>query len=102
MDQVQSDNVARILKELGFLAAEKGWFEGRIEVGGKSFSTRIGVPDEFPAKLPHIYFDETELPGPIAHVEEVGKVCIAHSTGLLLDRRNPEGILRESIERAKR
>jgi hypothetical protein len=91
-----------VLADLGFQPGENG-FEGHLELDGIGrFAVRIEIPSEFPAKLPIISFREDELQRTIAHVMDNGRVCIAHTSGVLLDRHNPEGILHESVERARK
>jgi molybdopterin/thiamine biosynthesis adenylyltransferase len=90
-----------VLADLGFQPGDNG-FEGQFELDGFGrFAVRIEVPSEFPARLPVISFRDDELGRAIAHVME-GKACIAHTSGVLLDRHNPEGILRESVARARK
>jgi molybdopterin-synthase adenylyltransferase len=91
-----------ILEERGFALTAKGVFEGKLNiVGVGQFSAKVVLPSDFPNKLPEIFLVESELPRPIAHVFEKGQVCIANTSGVLLDRSNPAGIICESIDRAQ-
>jgi molybdopterin-synthase adenylyltransferase len=101
MDASLEQLILETLGELGFSRTDGDSFSGKIQVEGYGeFQTRIQIPPEFPSALPAVSFPIAELPQVLPHIDQQGKSCLAHATGLLLDRRNPAGILRESVERA--
>jgi molybdopterin/thiamine biosynthesis adenylyltransferase len=63
---------------------------------------RVSLPDCFPDQLPVVEVDRTSLPRRVPHIERSGKICLAPTTGILLDTENPEGIVRDSLEIARR
>lgn len=91
-----------LLEELGFVSNYGGRWQGALdcqEYG--SLTVTLSLPEEFADKLPEISVNRTSLPRKIPHLEKTGKVCIAGTTGLLLDAGNPRGIVAESLQRAK-
>jgi molybdopterin/thiamine biosynthesis adenylyltransferase len=83
------------------LAADGAWV-GRMGAGGHGdLDARVVLPPEFPQALPEVYVDRAGLPRRVPHVEKSGKVCIVPSTGVLLDARNPRGLVRDAVERAR-
>lgn len=90
------------LRERGYSLGAEGAWTGRIDAGEHGdLDARVILPPEFPQTLPEVYIDRASLPRRVPHVEKTGKVCIAPTTGVLLDARNPRGIVRDAIERAR-
>ena len=86
----------------GYTPGASGRWEGLIDAGGHGvLKSSISLPPEFPHELPEVYVDRSQLSRRIPHIEQDGKICIAPSTGLLLDASNPRGIVRDAIERAR-
>ncbi|MBI4455143.1 MAG: hypothetical protein HY644_04510 [Acidobacteria bacterium] len=68
--------------------------EGHIPV-------RLALPDSFPHGVPSVFVNRDDLQRRIPHVEKTGKICVAPSVGVLLDSENPDGIVRDALERAR-
>jgi molybdopterin/thiamine biosynthesis adenylyltransferase len=67
-----------------------------------SLNSKVRLPPDFPQVLPEVFIDRSQLSRRIPHVEKDGKICIAPSTGVLLDTSNPRGLVRDAIERARK
>jgi len=91
---------ASALEERGFLAGADDSWRGTVTAGGSTWRMRAMLPASFPDVLPEV-FVEGEF-GALAHVERNGKVCIAPSTGVLLDTTRPEDLVRDALDRATR
>jgi molybdopterin/thiamine biosynthesis adenylyltransferase len=96
------DTVIHALQELGFDAGEKEYSAKRDFGSAGRLTLRIVLPADFPARLPAVYVNPSELPRSIAHVDSNGKVCIAPESGILLDTANPSGIVRDAVQRAEK
>lgn len=91
-----------LLAERGFSLVAGCWV-GALDVGRpEGIPVRVSLPARFPDALPEVRLDRSALPRRIPHVEQDGKVCIAATTGLLLDAENPRGLVAESLARAAR
>lgn len=71
---------------------------GRIAVAGHGLEVTVRVPRGFPADLPHV--EVSGLPFRIPHVARDGDVCFAVRQGLVVDRRDPAGVLRQALASA--
>ncbi|GMU07933.1 ThiF family adenylyltransferase [Corallococcus caeni] len=71
---------------------------GKMTVEGKTFWLRVRLPWEFPLCLPIVSVENTESEAVLPHFTNDNEVCFASDVGLL-DRRRPEAILHESLER---
>ncbi|MBD0405296.1 ThiF family adenylyltransferase [Flammeovirga sp. EKP202] len=60
----------------------------------------IGFNENFPLVKPIFFIKSFNQYGFIPHVEPDGFVCFAHDEGLVLDFKNPKGIIEESINLA--
>ncbi|MDF4203105.1 ThiF family adenylyltransferase [Maribacter sp. SA7] len=60
----------------------------------------IGFKDNFPLGKPIIFIKSYNQFGFIPHIDPDGYVCFAHDEGLVLDFKNPKGIIEESIKLA--
>lgn len=91
-----------ILNELSFIKeAERKWV-GKIdcmEYGLVNIS--FILPAFFPDNLPEVYVDRDSLNHRVPHIEQNGKICLVHNTGLLIDASNIRGIIIESLNLAK-
>jgi hypothetical protein len=91
----------RSLEDLGFTWSGAEW-TGFLRVDTTPpVNARVTLPEEFPDVLPEIRVDRKSLPKRVAHVEESGKVCIAPSSGVLIDADRPGDLVIESLERAE-
>ncbi|MRT94582.1 hypothetical protein EMN46_16725 [Ancylomarina sp. 16SWW S1-10-2] len=66
----------------------------------KKESFYIGFKDNFPLDKPIIFLETYNQFGFIPHIDPDGYVCYAHDEGLVLDFKNPKGIIEDSIELA--
>jgi len=79
-----------------------GW-RGDVQVGdGRRIPIQVLLPDGFPDQLPIVEVDRNSLPRRVPHIEKAGKSCLAPSSGILLDIENPEGLVRDALEIARR
>ena len=90
------------LRERGFVIGSNGVCEITLNLGSfGDISGRAVLPPEFPDELPVISIDRTTLPRRVPHVEKSGKICLAPSTGVLLDATAPRQLIRDSLNRAQ-
>ncbi|MBL4561182.1 MAG: ThiF family adenylyltransferase [Labilibaculum sp.] len=66
----------------------------------KKESFYIGFKDNFPLGKPIIFLETYNQFGFIPHIDPDGYVCYAHDEGLVLDFKNPKGIIEDSIKLA--
>lgn len=84
------------------LVSDGDLWRGEFQIdGGKKITIWVFLPEFFPDELPVIMVDRLQLPRQIPHIEKSGKICLAPSTGILLDKENPEGIIRDSLKIAQ-
>jgi molybdopterin/thiamine biosynthesis adenylyltransferase len=90
------------LKARGFGRADDGVWSGTLDCGehGAVLAT-VQLPEDFPGVIPEIFVERSALARRVPHVEKSGKVCIAPTTGVLIDTANPRGVMREAFERAQ-
>lgn len=75
--------------------------EGNIELDGKKARLRIELEESFPNTPPRFFLTPPMAFGRLPHVQPPhGYICSLPKEGLLLDRYNPEGVLREGYKRA--
>lgn len=69
----------------------------------KEISLLIGFDEFFPLTPPSIFLNEESFYGiyPIPHLDKNRFICTFHTEGLVLDKNNPTGIVKEFIYRAK-
>jgi hypothetical protein len=97
-----AQETSQYLIGIGFRSNETGW-QGQLNLGDQGVvDIRLTLPDCFPDGMPNIWIDRGDLRRRVPHVERSGKICIAPSTGVLLDADNPSGIIRDALEVAKR
>jgi molybdopterin/thiamine biosynthesis adenylyltransferase len=93
---------AEYLATIGFNKDAGSW-RGDLNLGDHgNVAVRLTLPESFPDCLPSIHVDRTRLPRRVPHVEKSGKLCLAPTTGFLVDAEDPEGILRDALEIARR
>lgn len=74
---------------------------GHLELlSGDTMAARVRIPDAFPDVLPDVMVDRASLPRRIAHHEKSAKVCVAPTSGLLLDATQPAALVGEALTRA--
>jgi len=84
------------------LNADGVWeFAFDLDTYGKLPATVV-LPAEFPDELPEIFIERTKLLRRIPHIERSGKICLAPSTGILLDAMAPRQLIRDAFSRARR
>src|SRR5687768_13066568 len=85
--------------------AISGQLAGTIHFGDQTATLVMVLPQSFPLSPPAIYLDPWDALGFIPHVLPAkpgsrGTVCYASTEGMILDRRQPEGICAWALERA--
>jgi molybdopterin/thiamine biosynthesis adenylyltransferase len=89
------------LGQLGFQKrGDDTWAGALAGLGSISWSVRVVLPDAFPDTLPEVFVEGAF--GGLAHIDPTGKVCIAPSTGVLLDTKRPADLVADAIQRATR
>jgi hypothetical protein len=89
------------LAQLGFQKRVDDTWAGVLAGSGSiSWSVRVVIPDAFPDTLPEVFVEGTF--GSLSHIDLTGKICVAPSTGVLLDTRRPAALVAEAIQRATR
>lgn len=76
-------------------------FEGVHSIEGKQITLQIALPKYFPIEKPMIFLKNPKVLGFIPHIEKDGFICYSFDEGLLLDRSNPFGIMKEAFFRAE-
>lgn len=75
--------------------------EGQLVIEGQPVTVKLLLPAEFPLSFPRLYLLPWDALGFIPHVLETGGyICYVAMEGLLLDRRDPVGIVAEAVRRA--
>jgi hypothetical protein len=74
--------------------------EGEVDVEGRRATLCVVLDSGFPLNLPHVFLRPPDSLGRLPHVDRRGKVCFSDSEGLVVDRRNPSGVLEEALGRA--
>ena len=64
------------------------------------FTCEVDLSDSFPFSLPVIRVDRELHPQVFAHVDAKGTICFADSTNILIDARNPDGLVQEALQLA--
>ncbi len=96
------DEAFSVLNGQGFGQDEKGDWVGQIDCHTEGrIKVRVSFPSTFPFELPEIYVDRSSLPKRIPHIEKTGKVCIAPTSGVLIDFWRPAEIVSEALSRTK-
>jgi hypothetical protein len=90
------------LNERGGIVSADGVWEIILDLGTHGqMSGKAVLPADFPDELPEISIDRAKLVRRIPHVERSGKICLAPSTGVLLDATAPRQLVRDSLKRAE-
>jgi CRISPR-associated protein Csd1 len=87
---------AAMLREAGFTSSGERRWRG---ITPKGNVIEVALSAGFPDELPEV-FKVAGADGHVAHVDRLGKVCIAPDSGTLLDTTRPEDIVKDAIERA--
>ena len=75
--------------------------EGTMLVAGDPIRVRIGLPSDFPDRLPRV-FVLAESARDLAHVDEHGDLCVVEGENALHDHRREQDLVREVLARARR
>ncbi|AKF85442.1 hypothetical protein MFUL124B02_12825 [Myxococcus fulvus 124B02] len=78
-------------------SANEATVSGRMTVGEHVFHLRIRLPEDFPRCLPEVTLDSVDPPLDLPHLFGDRKVVCFTSDANLLDRRDPEAILHDSL-----
>lgn len=73
--------------------------DGEVFVEGQEVTLRLELPALFPMMLPEFYLRPWDALGFIPHVSPRGFVCYLDREGVVLDRRRPERIVADALER---
>lgn len=73
---------------------------GSLSAAGHRVSLKVGLCAAFPLCLPEVAVAAITPAIELPHVDEDGKLCFESSDGLLLDRRDPLGVLSEAFSLA--
>jgi hypothetical protein len=74
---------------------------GYMNLGGYKFHLRVSLPRRFPLCLPEISVLDVAPSLELPHLVGDHQLCFESETNLLLDRRDPWGIVQESVARAR-
>lgn len=74
-------------------------YKGCAIVNNLNITFLIGIPKNFPLDKPIFFIEPYDSLGFIPHVEPDGFVCFIQDENLLLDYKNPEGVLVECFKR---
>lgn len=69
----------------------------RVAAAGTSVPCTIRLPVAFPDALPEVFITQQPSGRRIAHVEISGKICIAPSSGTMIDGARPERVLADAL-----
>ncbi|WP_158502094.1 ThiF family adenylyltransferase [Vitiosangium sp. GDMCC 1.1324] len=72
-----------------------------MTLGSYKFHLRVGLPLAFPLRLPELTVLSVEPQLELPHLVGDHQLCFESETNLLLDRRDPWGIVQESLARAR-
>lgn len=77
-------------------------FAGDLIVDGISLKIRVGFDEHFPRHRP-IYFllNHADIEY-IPHIEDDGTICYTHDENLVMDEKNPKGIIEETFALARK
>lgn len=95
------DDAAEVLTQCGFDSRSRMEWLGHLGLPDNRVAIRIELPPEFPDKLPEIFLQNPTEVDTQSHIESSGKICIAPTSGNLLDFDRPSAIVLESLEKAK-
>lgn len=87
----------------GYRRDQNGDWIGELRVlQDSSVPIRVRLPDAFPDVLPEVHVERGNLVRRIAHHEQTGKICIAPTSGVLLDASRPKMLVAYALGRAAR
>jgi hypothetical protein len=97
--QIASEGLTRLgLQE----HSQRRWVGTLMDHQGDKAKIELTLPNTFPDQLPCIRLLDSDKAIPRAHIERNGVICIAPSTGILLDTARPHRIIAEVLERARK
>ncbi|MEK8015432.1 MAG: E2/UBC family protein [Candidatus Parabeggiatoa sp.] len=76
-------------------------FEGYIYIDSQQVRLWVSLDRFFPLSLPIIFLKPFDALGFIPHIDKSGWVCYVQNEGLLCDRNNPVGIIRDALLRTR-
>ncbi len=89
------------LRDRGFEPADGPAWTARLTAEGIGVEVRLVLPEDFPDCLPDVRIERRSLPRRIPHVDRQGKLCLAASTGVLIDADQPGALVRDTLEKAQ-
>jgi molybdopterin/thiamine biosynthesis adenylyltransferase len=103
LDKLNREAIAEAesaLAEQGFQQSDNVW-QGNLDLGQHGFiPITVQLSSRFPDALPDIFIEPKTLPHSIPHIERSGRICLAPSTGILLDTSQPSGLVVEALQLA--
>lgn len=92
----------RALLESDYQQGEDGSWAGTIELDkhGK-IPAIVRLPTTFPDALPDVYIDISKVEHRLAHVEASGRICIAPTSGILIDASRPYALVQTALAKAR-
>lgn len=89
--------------EIGVPNALKKWnleycFKGEVKIGDSVATIIIGFQRFFPYNKPLYFIEQWNLFGFIPHIEPDGYICYIQEDNLVLDSKNPSGIINSTLE----
>jgi molybdopterin/thiamine biosynthesis adenylyltransferase len=93
----------KTLEGLGF-TEESGIWRGKIHPTSlPGIDVRVRLPFRFPQQLPNIAVETlNQIPRQMAHVQPDRFICVAPTTGVLINALDPRGLINGVLERATR
>lgn len=73
--------------------------EGEILVDGQEVTLQILLDPSFPLTLPRFHLKPWDALGFIPHIDLNGFICFADPEGLIVDRRRPVDVIKDSLQR---
>jgi hypothetical protein len=100
VDTLQRLQHSGLLEEPQLHLPQEAALSGRLTLEGHRVVLRVSLPGAFPLCLPEISLARIEPALALPHLIGGKRLCLDAETSLLLDRRDPWGIVQESLERA--
>jgi hypothetical protein len=100
--EVTDRAVEEVLAQRGFRKLNEGW-SGELSLSLEKVSVTVDLPPDFPLRLPRIILSKADRERRFwLHVGGDGAVCIAPTTGFLIDDAQPGAVVCEALARAER
>jgi len=97
---IAAQEAKNALIQHGFIEKRPGEWHGLLKLTTDSIAVRLIIPLEYPDKLPEVFLINPENIAIRSHIERTGKICIAPSTGTLLDTARPGDLISDTLRLA--